>query len=107
MSYWVTGGFYAKQKVFDTVTDLGGNLITRLRSDTNLRYLYTGPPADGPGRPKQYDGKIDWSAPKALARRSDEGGRLPDQPEVRIPTTVADSPHSTVLTSGATFESCS
>ena len=28
VSYWVTGGFYAKQKVFDTVTDLGGDLIT-------------------------------------------------------------------------------
>ena len=38
VSYWVTGGFYAKQKVFDTVTDLGGDLITRLRSDANLRY---------------------------------------------------------------------
>ena len=52
VSYWVTGGFYAKQKVFDTVTDLGGNLITCLRSDANLRQataIYTGPPADGPG----------------------------------------------------------
>jgi hypothetical protein len=26
VSYWVGDGFYAKQKVFDTVTDLGGNL---------------------------------------------------------------------------------
>ncbi|MCS3639335.1 hypothetical protein GGQ09_003324, partial [Salinibacter ruber] len=30
MSYWVGDGFYAKQKVFDTVTGLGGDLITRL-----------------------------------------------------------------------------
>ncbi len=37
VSYWVTGGFCAKQKVFDTVTGLGGDLITRLRSDANLR----------------------------------------------------------------------
>jgi len=44
VSYWVGDGFYAKQKVFDTVTNLGGDLITRLRSDANLRYLYTGPP---------------------------------------------------------------
>ena len=93
VSYWVTGGFYAKQKVFDTVTDLGGDLITRLRSDANLRYLYTGPPKEGPGAPKQYDGKIDWSAPKALARRFDEVGRLPNQPDVRILTTVAGSLH--------------
>ncbi|MFO8231392.1 MAG: hypothetical protein R6U20_01875 [Longimonas sp.] len=43
VSYWVRDGFYAKQKVFDAVTGLGGDLITRLRSDANLRYLCTGP----------------------------------------------------------------
>lgn len=93
VSYWVGDGFYAKQKVFDTVTGLGGDLITRLRSDANLRYLYTGPPKDGPGRPKQYDGTIDWDDNEELSRRFDEVGRLPDQPEVRVLTTVANSPH--------------
>jgi len=93
VSYWVTGGFYAKQKVFDTAGDLGGDLITRLRSDANLRHLYTGPPKEGPGAPKQYDGKIDWDDPEALTRRFDEVGHLPDQPQVRILTTVANSPH--------------
>jgi len=93
VSHWVGDGFYAKQKVFDTVTDLGGDLITRLRSDANLRYLYTGPPKEGPGAPKQYDGKIDWDDPRELASRFDEVGRLPDQSEVRILTTVANSPH--------------
>jgi hypothetical protein len=93
VSYWVGDGFYAKQKVFDTVTGLGGDLITRLRSDANLRYLYTGPPKDGPGRPKQYDGKIDWNDQTELTQRFDEVGRLPDQPEVRVLTTVANSPH--------------
>jgi hypothetical protein len=93
VSYWVGDGFYAKQKVFDTVTGLGGDLITRLRSDANLRYLHTGPPKDGPGRPKQYDGKIDWDEQEVLTRRFDEVGRLPDQPEVRVLTTVANSPH--------------
>ncbi len=93
VSYWVGDGFYAKQKVFDTLTGLGGDLITRLRSDANLRYLYTGPSKDGPGRPKQYDGKIDWDDSGELSRRFDEVGRLPDQPEVRVLTTVANSPH--------------
>mgnify|MGYP006436110579 FL=1 len=93
VSYWVGDGFYAKQKVFDTVTDLGGDLITRLRSDANLRHLYTGPSKEGPGAPKQYDGKIDWDDQAALTRRFDEVGRLPDQPEVRVLTTVANSPH--------------
>lgn len=84
VSYWVGDGFYAKQKVIDTVTGLGGDLITRLRSDVNLRYLYAGPPKDGSGRPKLYDGKIDWSDPQELARRFDEVGRLPDKPNVRF-----------------------
>lgn len=93
VSYWVGDGFYAKQKVFSTVTGLGGDLITRLRSDANLRYLYTSAPKDGPGAPKQYDGKIDWSDQKELTRQFDEVGSLPDKPDVRILTTVANSPH--------------
>jgi len=93
VTYWVGDGFYAKQKVFDTVTDLGGDLITRLRSDANLRYPYTGPPKEGPGAPKQYDGKIDWSDLCELAKRFDEVGRLPDQPDVCVLTAVANSPH--------------
>jgi len=93
VSYWVGDGFYAKQKVFNTVTDLGADLITRLRSDANLRYLYTGPPKEGPGAPKQYDGKIDWGDQKELMRQFHEVGRLPDKPDVRMLTTVANSPH--------------
>ena len=93
VSYWVGDGFYAKQKVFDTVTGLGGHLITRLRSDANLRYLYTGPKKEGPGAPKQYDGKIDWEDQGELAKQFDETSRLPDQPGVRVLTTVANSPH--------------
>ena len=96
MSYWCrqpSAGFYAKRKVFDTAGDLGGDLITRPRSDANLRYLYTGLPKEGPGRPKHYDGKTDWDDPRELTKRFDEVGRLPDRPDVRVLTTVANSPH--------------
>lgn len=93
VSYWGGDGFYAKQKVFDTAEGLGGDLITRLRSDANLRYLYAGPPKDGPGAPKQYDGKIDWDDRRVLSRRFDEVGRLPDRSDVRVLTTVANSLH--------------
>ena len=58
VSYWVGDGFYAKQKVFDTVTDLGGDLITRLRSDANLRHLYTGPPKEGPAGQSSTTAKL-------------------------------------------------
>jgi hypothetical protein len=93
VSYWVGDGYYAKRKVFTALTETGGHLITRLRSDSNLRYLYTGPRKQRPGAPKRYDGKIDWRAQETLLRRFDEVGRLPDKPQVRILTTVANSPH--------------
>ena len=34
--------------------------IGKLRRDANLRYLYQGPGRSGPGRPKTYDGKVQW-----------------------------------------------
>lgn len=93
VSYWVGDGFYAKRKVFGAITEMDGDLITRLRSDANLRYLYTGPQKDGPGRPKLYDGKIDLDCSEQIERRFEEIGRLPDQAHVEIWTTVANSPH--------------
>ena len=95
---WVGDGFYAKKKVIDAVTALGGTLITRLRSDANLRSLYTGPPLRRPGRPRRYDGKIqwtdiDWEAPTGPACPFEEIGRLPDRPEVEVWTTLANSPY--------------
>lgn len=93
VSYWVGDGYYAKQKVFEAVTGAGGHLITRLRSDSNLRYLYRGPRKEGPGAPKQYDGKIDWNDQDALFHRFEEVAPPSDQPQVRVLTTVAHSPH--------------
>lgn len=87
VSYWLGDGFYAnfyaKQKVFDIATGLGG-IITRLRSDADLRYSCAIPPKNGPGRPKQYDGKIDWDDRGELSRRFDEVSHPPDKPEVRV-----------------------
>jgi hypothetical protein len=57
--YLVYDGAAGKRKFVDgivTKTDL--HLISRLRKDADLRYLYTGPRTGRPGRPKQYDGKI-------------------------------------------------
>ena len=57
--YLVYDGAAGKKKFVDGVvdhTDL--HLISRLRHDADLRYLYTGPRRPGPGRPKQFDGKI-------------------------------------------------
>lgn len=59
-SYLVVDGYFAKKTFIDPVsekTDL--HIITKLRSDANLKYLYHGPRKKGKGRPKKYDGKID------------------------------------------------
>ena len=93
VSYWVGDGFYAKRKVFSALTEMGGDLTTRLRSDANLRYLYTGPQKEGPGRPKLYDGKVNFDYSEQIERRFEEVGRLPDRTHVEIWTTVANSPH--------------
>ena len=93
VSYWVGDGFYAKRKVFGAVTEFGGDLITRLRSDANLRYLYTDPRKTGLGAPKLYDGKINFDCLSQIESRFEEVGRLPDRTHVEVWTTVANSPH--------------
>jgi hypothetical protein len=58
LRYVVTDGYYSKQKFLAGLQALGLHQIGKLRRDANLRYLYDGPPHPGPGRPKQYDGKV-------------------------------------------------
>lgn len=58
ITYIVADGFYAKKKVFDTITSHRKHLITKLRCDADLRYLYTGEQTSGKGAPRKYDGKV-------------------------------------------------
>ena len=58
--YLAVDGYFSKQSFVDQVlnnTDL--QLISKLRKDANLSYLYKGPKRKGRGRPKKYDGKVD------------------------------------------------
>lgn len=58
--YLAVDGYFSKQSFVDQLTQLTGlHLISKLRKDANLRYLYKGPKRKGRGRPKKYDGKID------------------------------------------------
>ena len=61
LRYLLMDGAYSKQNFVDGVRDLGLHPIGKLRADANMRYLYQGPKQPGPGRPKTYDGKVDWS----------------------------------------------
>lgn len=61
VSYIVADGFYAKAKVFNTLCENGKHLITKLRPDANLRYLFTGVHTpDKKGARKKYHGKVCW-----------------------------------------------
>ena len=59
--YTVVDGAFAKKKYVDGVRQLDLHMIGKLRSDANMRYLYTGPKREkGSGRQKTYDGKVNW-----------------------------------------------
>lgn len=58
--YLAADGYYAKKKYVDGVVDLGLEAVTKLRNDANMRFRYTGARTGQRGRPKVYDGKVDW-----------------------------------------------
>lgn len=58
LKYWVVDGFYSKKKFVDGVTALNLHLIGKLRSDADMRYLYTGEQKSR-GAQRKYDGKVD------------------------------------------------
>jgi len=55
--YVLADGYYSKIKFVNGVRKLDLHLISKLRHDANLRWLYNGPQKPR-GRPKQYDGKV-------------------------------------------------
>lgn len=61
-SHLVVDGYFAKHSFFEKVLADAKHLplITKLRNDAALYYLYQGPPTGKRGRPKFYDGKVDW-----------------------------------------------
>jgi hypothetical protein len=51
--------WFAKSRFIESMVDAGFEVVTRLRKDAHLRYLYIGPRRKGRGRPKAFDGRID------------------------------------------------
>jgi hypothetical protein len=56
----VFDGYYAKRKFVDGVCQMNLHIISKLRSDANLRYLYQGPQKKR-GRSRRDDGKVDFA----------------------------------------------
>lgn len=91
--YWVGDGFYAKGKVFEALAAHRRHLITRLRSDANLRFL-AAPGECGPtGRRRRYAGKVGFDQVAAPESRFEAVGALEDLPHVRLFTALVNSPH--------------
>ncbi|HVF28578.1 MAG TPA: transposase [Pyrinomonadaceae bacterium] len=59
IKYGVFDGFYAKEKFVTGVCAAGYQVISKLRSDAALRYLYEGEQKKR-GRRRRFDGKVDF-----------------------------------------------
>jgi len=82
--YWVGDGYYAKKKIFDGLTGRGKSVVTKLRSDANLRLVLH--PERKRGR---YGEKIRWGDWSMF----EDVGVLEDLPHVRMYTALVNSPH--------------
>jgi Transposase DDE domain len=60
LQYWAVDGFYSKKKFVDGVVGLNLHVISKLRSDADMRYLYTGVQKPR-GAKRKYDGKVELS----------------------------------------------
>ncbi|NJC28533.1 transposase [Neolewinella antarctica] len=60
-NYLVADAYFSKQPFVDELVSHGFYVVTRLRKDADLRYLYHGTRKKGRGRPKRYAGKVNFS----------------------------------------------
>ena len=84
IQYWVGDGQYARRKVFEALTSRGKTLISKLRTDANIRLVIN--PERERGR---YGGKLRWGDWSML----EQVGLLDDLPHVRVYTALVNSAH--------------
>ena len=85
LRYLTADGYFGKFKFVDGIQALEMELISKLRRDADLRYLYAGP-YRGRGRPRLYDGKVD------LARRDRFTAVPSPDPDLILETNVVYAP---------------
>lgn len=56
--YLVADAWFSKKPFVDQIIEMDMHLISRLRDDADLKYLYLGPPTGKRGRPGKYAGKV-------------------------------------------------
>jgi DDE superfamily endonuclease len=84
VQYHGVDGYYTKKKYTDEVVSLDLPVITKLRSDADCVFLYTGPHPRRRGARRKYDGKVNF---QALSRFEDLGTR-PEEPHLHLYTAV-------------------
>jgi len=60
----VADAYFAKKTFVIGLDCLGFDLVSRLRDDVRLRYLYNGPREKKRGKPKKFDGDVDIKNPR-------------------------------------------
>ena len=55
----VADAYFSKESFVTGAIDLGFNVISRLRNDARLMYLYTGGKTGKRGRPQEFNGRVD------------------------------------------------
>jgi hypothetical protein len=61
--YILVDAFFSKKPFVDKVLKEDMHVISRIRDDADLKYLYRGAQKQGKGRHKKYDGKVDIEKP--------------------------------------------
>ena len=59
--YIVADAYFSKISFVKPMLEAGLHVISRLRDDADLQYLFSGTQKKGKGRPKKYNGKIDFN----------------------------------------------
>jgi hypothetical protein len=57
--YVAADAYFSRKPFVSQLLDSGFELVSRLQTDTYLRYLYTAPKEKRCGAPRKYDGRID------------------------------------------------
>lgn len=57
--YLVVDAYFSRNPFIDRMIAAGYRVVSRLKKNTHMRYLYNGPRRQGRGAPKKYDGQID------------------------------------------------
>jgi hypothetical protein len=84
ITYHCVDGYYAKKKYIDTVVSLHLHAITKLRSDADCVFLYTGPHPKRRGARRKYAGKVNF---QDLSHFEDLGPRA-EEPHLHLYSAV-------------------